>query len=72
MIPLQTLHRLLLGTTVLLLQLPALAQAEPAIAALPVVKPAISCAALTRVDLQAIGGKGSQVLSASEDRKSVV
>lgn len=66
MIPLQTLHRLLLGTTVLLLQLPALAQAEPAIAALPVVKPAISCAALTRVDLQAIGGKGSQVLSASE------
>ena len=66
MIALQTLRRLFLGSTVLLLQLPNLAQAETPIAALPVVKPAISCAALTRVDLQAIGGKGSQVVSASE------
>lgn len=45
MIALQTLRRLFLGSTVLLLQLPNLAQAETPIAALPVVKPAISCAA---------------------------
>lgn len=42
MIALQTLRRLLLGSTVLLLQLPNLAHAETTIAALPVVKPAIS------------------------------
>ena len=66
MIALQTLRRLLLGSTVLLLQLPSLAHAQMPIAALPVVKPAISCAALTQTDLQPIGGKGSQVLSASE------
>lgn len=34
--------------------------------ALGIVKPAVSCAALARVDLSGIGGKGSAVLSATE------